>query len=71
MNNTTDLVEKLRRDPRVDEFFGKCFVLKLAVLQRQTSGVGTIAEIARRYGVTRQAVNLHAIEARRLFGKSS
>jgi hypothetical protein len=63
-------LENLRDDPRVDEYFGPSFILKLAVLLKIRSGDSPMTEIARKFGVTKQAVSLHAIRAREIFGSS-
>lgn len=56
------------KDPRSDEFFGRSFVIKFEVLAHHMTGQGTLAEIARRHGVTKAAMTRHARRARELFG---
>lgn len=58
---------KLLTDPRFDEYLGRRACFKLAVLAHQISGEGTLAGVARKYGVTRQAAFKHATDAKRIF----
>jgi hypothetical protein len=55
-------------DPRADQYFGSSFRLKWNVLAQIINGRGSLVSLARRHGVTRQAVHRHAQTARKLFG---
>jgi len=54
-------------DQRMDKFLGRRACFKLAVLAAVFSGQETLADVARRYGTSRQAAAKHAAAARRIF----
>ena len=56
--------------PGAEVVFGASFRLKLAVMQCVVSRQGTLAEIARRHGITRQAASKHAMMIRAAYGIS-
>ena len=58
-------------DSRADEYFGRSFVLRFAVLAQVVFGNQTLDDVARRHGCTKQAASRHAIKARRVFGLPS
>jgi transposase-like protein len=68
MKTETSNLEKLLTDSRADQYFTRSFVLRFEVLVHLTSGNGTLASIARRHGISRQAVHKYAAAARRIFG---
>jgi hypothetical protein len=53
--------------PASEKFFGRGFVIKLAVLVHLMTGNGSLAEIAKKNGVSRQAVHEHAVKAREIY----
>jgi hypothetical protein len=55
-------------DKRVAEFLGPTFSLKMDILVHLNAGRGTLAAIARRHSVSRQAVAKLAKKSRKLFG---
>ena len=68
MKNTNLL--KWFTDPRCDELFGRAFVLKAEVLARHVTGRGTLTAIARKHGVSKAAMTLHARRVRAIFGEA-
>jgi len=54
-------------DPRGQKFFGRQFRIKAAILVYLTTEQGSLAEIARAFGVTRQCVQRHAAAARKIY----
>jgi len=58
-------------DNRAKAYFGKSFALKADVLALALTGKGTLAEIARRRGVSRQAAHRQAVLARQVYGPST
>jgi predicted transcriptional regulator len=48
-------------------YFGKSFAIRADVLAQILTGTGTLADIARHHGVSRQAVQKHAKQARRIY----
>lgn len=63
----THLTEWLT-DKRADHYFGKSFAFRFAVLAQVVSGIGTLTEVARQHGVSKQSASKHAIKAREIFG---
>jgi hypothetical protein len=61
-------LERWLADPRADEYFGRSFALRFAVLAQVVSGTGTLADVGRRHGASKQAASKHAAKARRIFG---
>jgi hypothetical protein len=61
-------LDKWITHPGADEYFGRRFAFKFAVLATIASGHGTLAEVARQYGSSRQAAWKHAKSARLIFG---
>jgi len=55
-------------DDRATLYFGGSFGLRADVLAHVLTGQGTLADIARRRGVTRQAAHRHAVRAREVYG---
>ena len=54
-------------DPRTAAFFGRAFTIKADVLAHLLTGDGTLADIGRRRGISRQAVHKQAVKARQIF----
>jgi hypothetical protein len=54
-------------DPRTAEYFGTTFTVKADVLAHLLTGDGTLADIGRRRGISRQAVHKHAVKARKIY----
>ena len=54
-------------DPRATEYFGRTFDIRAAVLAQAITGEGSLAGIARRKKVSRQAVHKQAVRARAIF----
>jgi len=54
-------------DDRAAAYFGKSFSIRADVLALTITGTGTLADIARKHGVSRQAVQKHAAKARRIY----
>ena len=55
-------------DDRATAYFGKSFALRADVLALVLTGQGTLADIARRRGVSRQAAHRQAVRARQVYG---
>jgi transposase-like protein len=54
-------------DEKSTAFFGKSFAIRADVLAQILTGSGTLADIARRHGVSRQATQKHAKRARQIY----
>ena len=54
-------------DPRSEEFFGRPFQIKSAVLAHLLTGDGSLAELARKLGTSRQLVHWHASRAMKIY----
>jgi hypothetical protein len=68
---TSDNLAHWLTDARMAEFMGRGFQLKFDVLEHLQTGKGTLAEIARKHGVSKQAAQQQAARAVRIFTKSS
>lgn len=53
--------------PKAARYFGRGFLIRADVLAHLISGRGTLADIAKVHGVSRQAVHKHARKARVIF----
>lgn len=58
-------------DEKSAAYFGKSFSIRADVLAQIITGNGSQADIARAHGVTKQAVQKHAKQARRIFFEPS
>lgn len=58
----------LMTDPRTDIYLGRSVSVKLEVLAAVVTGQGTLAAIAARHGLSKQAMTRHARRARSIFG---
>jgi len=58
-------------DPRMDVYLGRTASLKIAVLAHHLTGQGTLAAIARRFSVSKQALTRHARQCREVFRQST
>jgi transposase-like protein len=56
--------------PETADYFGKAFKLKAAVLTALVTG-SSLADVARRHGVTRQAASKEARRAKALFAATN
>ena len=54
-------------DERAEKFFGRPFKIKAAILVHMITGEGSLADIARQNGISRQAVHEHARHAREIY----
>jgi len=54
-------------DERAEQFFGRPFKIKAAILVHMITGDGSLSEIAREHGISRQAVHEHARHAREIY----
>lgn len=54
-------------DEKSAAFFGRAFAIKADVLAHLLTGNGTLADIGRRRGISRQAVHKHAVKARKIY----
>ena len=54
-------------DEKSAAYFGKSFSIRADVLAQIITGAGKLADIARAHGVTKQAVQKHAKQARRIY----
>ncbi len=54
-------------DEKSAAFFGRAFAVKADVLAHLLTGEGTLADIGRRRGISRQAVHNHAVKARKIY----
>jgi hypothetical protein len=54
-------------DSRGEIYFGRAFTIKADVLAHLLTGEGTLADIGRRRGISRQAVHKHAVKARKIY----
>lgn len=61
-----NLIKWLTGDKAAD-YFGKSFSIRADVLAQMLTGSGSLADIARRHGVSRQAVQKHAKQAHRIY----
>ena len=62
-----DNLAKWLTDSKSAVYFGRSFTLRAAVLAYLITGDGTLAEIGRKHGVSRQAVHRHAVKARAIY----
>jgi AraC-like DNA-binding protein len=58
-------------DPRGEKYFGRTFAVRAAVLAHLLTGTGTLADVAREHGVSRQAVHRHFRRALAIYGAST
>ena len=58
-------------DPRTAKFFGRSFLVRADVLAHLLTGRGTLSDIGRVHGLSRQAVHKHARQARQIFSIKS
>lgn len=58
-------------DRRGAEYFGRAFQIRAAVLARLLSNEGSLADIAREHGVSRQAIHRHYKLAVKTYGPPS
>ncbi len=56
-------------DPKSAEYFGRSFAIRADVLAHLITGAGSLAEIGRTHGVSRQAVQKHAAKSRAIYFK--
>lgn len=69
-NRNTNLTAWLS-DPRGQDYFGRTFAVRAAVLAHLLTGEGTLADVAREHGVSRQAVHRHYRRAVKVYGPPS
>jgi hypothetical protein len=62
----SNLIEWLS-DKKSVAYFGKSFAIRADVLAHLITGDGSLAEIGRQHGVSRQAVQKHAVKARTIY----
>lgn len=65
-NQANHLIQWLT-DEKSAAFFGRAFTIKADVLAHLLTGDGTLADIGRRRGISRQAVHRHAVKARKIY----
>jgi len=53
--------------PSAAAYFGRAFAIRADVLAHLITGDGSLAEIGRKHGVSRQAVHRHAVKARAIY----
>lgn len=67
--NATNL-ELWLTDPRFGKLIGRPAEIRLAVLAHYLTGHGSLAEIARRFDVSKQSLTRHARKCREAFGEA-
>ena len=63
MMNTLDWLG----DPRLAQYMGRVFAVRLDALSFVLTGKGTVGELAERHGISRQKMSQHIARARRIF----
>jgi hypothetical protein len=58
-------------DPRGQQYFGRTFTVRAAVLAHILTGTGTLADVAREHKISRQAAHKHYRRAIALYGSPS
>lgn len=58
-------------DERGEKFFGRAFKIKASILAHLITGEGSLSEIARQHGISRQAVHEHAQRGRKIYFSAS
>ena len=58
-------------DAKSSAYFGRSFQVKADVLAQIIGGVGTLADIGRKHGISKQAVWKHARKARAIYFEPS
>jgi hypothetical protein len=66
MKTENNLAEWLT-DSKAAAYFGRTFAVRADVLAHFITGTGTLADIGRKHGVSRQAVQKHAKKAQRIY----
>jgi len=67
-SNEPSSLEQWLRDPGTELYLGRHTMFKLDCLAHVLGVPGSLADIGRKYGVTRHAAYFHAAAARKAFG---
>jgi transcriptional regulator of acetoin/glycerol metabolism len=58
-------------DKRGEAYFGRTFAVRASVLAHLLTGEGSLADVAREHGVSRQAIHKHYRRAVKVYGPPS